>query len=113
MPAPSPSDLEQIRNADVIVGVDEDFGNRFIVYGRDHLEQVRLSNEEKQSSIVLLDVGPKSIPLEQLLDLVAKAKGLRVRCRSYRPRCLDRGVLTDDSGRRGLMCGFFASPRMR
>lgn len=75
MAAPSPANLEQIRNADVVIGVDEDFGNRFIVFGRDHLERVRVSNEENRTSIVMLHVGPKSMPLDQLLDLVAKAKG--------------------------------------
>src|SRR4051794_21740810 len=75
MPAPSPSDLEQIRHADVVIGVDEDFSNRFIVYGREHLERVRLSDGENRTSIVMLHVGPKSVPLEQLLDLVAKTKG--------------------------------------
>src|SRR5262249_6755602 len=75
MATSSPSDLEQIRKSDLVIGIDEDFGNRFLVYGRDHLERVRLSNEENRTRIVMLHVGPKSVPLEKLLDLVTKAKG--------------------------------------
>jgi hypothetical protein len=75
MATPSPSDLEQIRKADVVIGVDEDFGNWFVLFGRDHLEQARLSNMENRTSIALLHVGPNSIPLEQVLDVVAKVKG--------------------------------------
>lgn len=75
MPPPTPSDLEQIRNADVVFGVDEDFGNRFIVWGREHLERLRVSDGENRTSLVMLYVGPKSIPMEKLLDLVVKAKG--------------------------------------
>ena len=75
MESSSPVDLQQIQKADVIIGVDEDFGNWFIIYGRDQLERLRSSIGVDASNIFLIRVGANTVPLEKLLTLVVQVKG--------------------------------------
>lgn len=68
--------IQMIRDADLIMGVDGDFGNRFILFGRELLQQIR--DDEAQPGklyVVQCEIDANHNKLEDVLETVASVRG--------------------------------------
>ena len=68
--------LQMIRQADIVMGVDGDFGNRFILYGRELLQQIR--DEEAQPGklyVVQCEINSSSNKLADVLAAIESVRG--------------------------------------
>jgi hypothetical protein len=67
--------LEKIKQADVILGKDEETGNEFVVFGRSTLEGVVQSGQEMRAKVMVCSILQRTTELEALIDAVSVARG--------------------------------------
>jgi len=68
-------DLTGLHEADLILGSDVMSQQDFLVYGRDTLEEIARSGEERLLKIVRIELDEETEELEQLIGLVSEIKG--------------------------------------
>ncbi|MCS6851080.1 MAG: hypothetical protein NZ700_07930 [Gemmataceae bacterium] len=73
---PHAAQAKMIREADIVVGVDEDFGNRFILFGRDLLQRIRDEDyQPPQLRVVHCTINETTNKLKDVLATIASLRG--------------------------------------
>jgi predicted transcriptional regulator len=71
----SPETHQQMFVADVIMGLDEQTGNEFLVFGRGLLNEIVERNTEARAKIITLHINQATSELECLIAAVQTVKG--------------------------------------
>jgi hypothetical protein len=71
----SPKTISRFHDAEVIIGIDEETGNSFLMFGREVLQNIIDTNQARNVRVVPISILQRTLELEALCAAVQVAKG--------------------------------------